>query len=100
MREEGHCMVTSNFWKKLFQASAKSRQRQMGTAVAAAEIEPFESRCYLSVSPIFNASTGALTISGTDSDSIAVAADLTGLVTVNGSPLTTMASAVKSLIVS
>src|SRR5439155_26186391 len=87
-------MVTSNLWKRLLRARVKSRRHQTGAAAASVEIEPFEPRCYLSVTSAFSA--GVLSITATNSDPVAVGA-ASGFVTVNGMPLAVTASSVTSL---
>ena len=83
-------MVMSKFWKNLFQSGSKQPRRQRNAAVAApgsAHVERFESRCLLSISSVFNATTGVLSITSNGGDAITVGADASGNVTLNGTAL-------------
>ena len=75
-------------WVKLFRSELSgSRRRGLGLVdqLSAAHVERFEPRCYLSISSVFT--TGALSIVSDGADGIAVAADMDGNVTVNGTTL-------------
>ena len=81
-------MVMSKFWKNLFQGGSKQQPRRQRNATVAApgsaHVERFETRCLLSISSVFNATTGALSITSNGSDAITVGADASGNVTLNG----------------
>ena len=88
-------MAMSNFWKKLFQAGSNQRRRPAEQGAASVvHIERFETRCLLSVSSVFNATTGALSISSNGKDAIAIGAGTDGNVTLNGATLSATANGV------
>lgn len=81
-------MLFTNLWKQWILSSRKARRRSAGRALATpAHVERFETRCFLSISSIFNSATGALAITSNGADAITIGSDSAGNVTLNGSVL-------------
>ena len=81
-------MVLQHVWEQLFRSGQRSSRRQgqrLTSRLGAAHVEPFESRSLLSISSVFSA--GPLSIASDGADGIAVAADVDGNVTLNGTTL-------------
>src|SRR5712691_2774081 len=91
LRHQGvRSMLMSHCWKNLFQGRTKPHRRAGTPAMvtpSGAHVEPFESRCYLSISSVFNATTGALNIASNGKDAIVIGAGNDGNVTLNGATL-------------
>ena len=70
------------------QRAASARRRQQPRSVRAAYVESLAPRTMLSISSLFNATSGVLSVTSNGSDAISVGADQAGKVTLNGSVLT------------
>ena len=84
-------MLMSRGWKNLFQGLTKPHRRANTSATVTpgcADVERMESRCYLSISSVFNADTGALSITSNANNPMTIGAGVDGNVTLNGVLLT------------
>src|SRR5439155_5776245 len=103
-------MLISNWFDSIVQTIRRSctltRRRIAKRAVAArktdslaAQVEKFESRDCPSVTSLFDAGTGTLTVSGSGADSVTITSNSSGMVTVNGVAGETLATDVQTLLV-
>src|SRR5437867_13399625 len=90
----------------IHQSCSSTRRRPAKRVVAArktdalaAQVERFESRDCPSVTSLFDAGTGTLTVTGSGAESVTISSNSSGKVTVNGVVGATLATEVQTLLV-